>query len=468
MLGSTERGRGDGRRTRILGRWPVIAGLAAAIIAVGAIGATASGGSPGVETEGASAIGRTGFVMNAVVNPNSSPVSECFFEYGTSESSLPLRAECSYSPGAGETPVPVLASLEGLPESTHYYFRIHARNAEGESTGGLRQATTLPTTPVANTEPANPVGHTSATLNGLVTPDDSEVTECFFEYGTTPTGLTNRAECSSLPGAGGEPVAVHAAVASLPESTVYYFRLVARNGFGLEHGGRGNFETQPGVPRANTEPAKSVTHTTAELRGFVTPNSAPVEECFFEWGIHSFEENRTNCEQGELGSGESPVAVSAKLAGLSESETYHFRLVAKNVRGTGTGGGLAFSTLPFVPKVAIQRPDELTAESAELRARVDPQGEAVTGCTFEYGTTPALEHSVKCASLPGSGEKFVGVSAAITGLSPTTAYLVRIRASDASGVTYSKTEGFSTFKTGLLPVVTKIKPRKGSSAGGPP
>jgi IPT/TIG domain len=455
-------------RTRLAAlRRPLLAAtlLAIAVAAFGAITAVAGGGAPTVETESADAIARTSFVLKGSVNPNSSPVGECEFEYGTSEA-LGTSVPCSYSPGTGETPVPVQATVEGLPETTHFFFRLRAKSPEGENSGGIRQVTTLPTAPIPNTEPASPVGHTAATLNGFVTPDDAEVTECFFEYGTSPASLTSHVECSALPGAGSEPVAVHASISGLSESTVYYFRVVARNSFALEHGGRADFETQPGVPRANTEPARSVTHTTAMLRGFVTPNSATVEECYFQWGIHSIEENRTNCEQTELGSGEAPVAVSAQLTGLTESQTYHFHLVATNARGTGTGGGLPFSTLPFEPKVAIQAPDELTAESAQLRARMDPQGEAITGCTFEYGTTPALEKSVKCTTLPGSGEKYVEVTASISGLSPTTAYVARIKAVDASGTTYSKLQSFTTFKTGLLPIVTKLKPSKGSSAGG--
>ncbi len=460
--GKDHGGRRTIRRVLILASAMVVA-----LAAFGAIGAVAGGGAPTVETENASAIGRTGFTLNATVNPNSTRVTECDFEYGTTES-LGSSAACSYSPGAGETPVPVLASVEGLPETTHYYYRIRAKSEEGESLGAVRQVTTLPTAPIPNNEPASSVGRASATLNGFVTPDDAEVTECYFEYGTSPDSLTSHAACATLPGAGSEPVAVHASISGLSESTVYYVRLVARNSYALEHSGRGNFETQPSIPRANTEPAKNVTHTTATLTGFVTPNSAPVEECYFEYGIHSPEESRVNCEQSdaEIGSGESPVAVSAQLSGLPESETYHFHLVAKNSRGTAVGGGLVFSTLPFIPKVAIQQPDELSAETAQLRARVDPQDEAITSCRFEYGTTPALEQSVSCSTLPGASEKYTEVDASAKGLTPLTTYVYRIRATNASGTNYSKLQTFSTFKSGLLPSVSKIKPKKGSSAGG--
>lgn len=453
------------RRKPPAGAVLLTAAVALLLLALSAIAATASGGAPTVETEPANGVGRTGFVLKAMVNPNGSPVTECVFEYGTTET-LGTTAPCSYSPGAGETPVPVEATVAGQPETTHYFFRIHAKSAEGEVNGTLRNVSTLPTAPNVSNEPNGPIGHTSATLNGSVTPNDSEVTECFFEYGTSPSNLTSQAPCSALPGAGSEPVLVHATISGLPESTAYYYKLVARNAYGVERGNRGNLETQPSEAKVTIDPAREVTHTTALLYGHLTPNSEPVEECYFQWGIHSVEENRAPCEQTELGSGEAPEAVSARLTGLVEGQTYHFHLVVKNVRGMSISDFTGFTTLPFTPKTLIGKPNQLTSVSAEAHARINPQDETITGCSFEYGTTPALGNNVKCSSLPGAGEKYAAVSAPITGLSPTTTYLIRIKAVDASGATYSREESFTTYQAGLLPVVTKLKPKKGSSAGG--
>jgi hypothetical protein len=459
-----------GRPRHHLRRRGLLAGLTLALALVfagtGAIGALAGGGAPTVETEHPNSLARTSVELTGSVNPNSSAVSECYFEYGTSESSLTSTAACSYGPGEGETVVPVNASVTGLTETETYFYRLHAKNGDGESDGSVHSFTTLPTAPGVNTEAARPVGRTTATLDGFVDPNDSEVTECFFEYGTVPGTYSGQIACSSAPGSGSEPVQVHATLEGLSESKVYYYRVVARNAYALEHGGRTNFETLPAAPRSNTEPAINVAHTSATLRGFVTPNDATIESCSFEWGSHSVEENSVPCEQSGIGAGESPVAVTAQLTGLSESTTYHFKLVSTNSRGTTVGGGLGFSTLPFVPKTVISRPTELSDETAQLNAKVNPQDEAITACAFEYGTTPALGKSASCKTLPPAGERYTQVSAAVTGLSPTTTYLVRVRVADASGVTYSREESFSTFKAGLLPTVTKIKPRKGNSNGG--
>ncbi len=463
-------GRGPSRRRRSIAELlrPRLAtlGVALVVLGLGAIGAFAGAGAPTVETEHATAVGRTSVMLNASVNPNGSAVSECYFEYGTSESSLSSTAECSYSPGALETPVAVHATVEALSETSHYFFRIHAKSAEGESSGAIRGVTTLPKAPTSITERPVAVGHTGAILSASVTPNDSLVTECFFEYGTNPEELTSQATCSPPPGEGGEPVTVTAPLSGLPERAVFYYRIVAHNSFGTSTGEELSLETLPSPPKADTAAIASVTGSSVILRGLVTPDASTVESCHFEWGTASVEEHTAPCEPAEIGSGEVPVMVSATLTGLAETTTYQYRLVASNGFGTGTGAVFSFTTFPTVPKAGIQTPRGLSDETAMLRGRINPQGDAVTECRFEYGTTPALGKAASCNTLPPAGETFVPVSATVSGLSPTTTYLVRVRAVNSHGVVYSREQSFTTYEPGLLPSITKLSPRKGSSAGG--
>ena len=84
------------------------------------------GGSIG--TDGSSA------TVEATVNPNGVPVSECKFEYGPTPS-YGSSVPCSASAGSGLTPVTVSAPLNGLSPNTRYDFRIAARNESGVSFG---------------------------------------------------------------------------------------------------------------------------------------------------------------------------------------------------------------------------------------------------------------------------------------------------------------------------------------------
>jgi streptogramin lyase len=73
--------------------------------------------------------------LRGTVDPNGSPVSDCHFEYGTSQnygSSVP----CTSMPGGGSATVSVSASLQSLREHTQYHVRLVAVSAGGTSYGG--------------------------------------------------------------------------------------------------------------------------------------------------------------------------------------------------------------------------------------------------------------------------------------------------------------------------------------------
>ncbi len=89
---------------------------------------------PTVVTMVAQPVGPTSATLNATVNPNGEPVSDCRLEYG---SSLPYSssAPCTPAPGEGESAVAVAASLSGLQPATTYHFRVSATNAGGTAVG---------------------------------------------------------------------------------------------------------------------------------------------------------------------------------------------------------------------------------------------------------------------------------------------------------------------------------------------
>jgi hypothetical protein len=453
-------GRQRGTTRRRTAVWAALAIMLAAL--AGAVAALA-GSPPTAVSEPASGVARTGAVLQGTVNPHGTQVTECVFRYGTTpalENSIP----CSYSPGHGVTPVPVEATLSGLSESTTYYFKLFASDADGESLGEEQQLTTLPTAPHSNSQPAHGVGHTAATLEGFVTPNEAEVTECFFEYGTSPGSLESTVPCSPSPGSGAVPVAVSAQLEGLTESTTYYYRLVSANSFGTSTGSREQVLTLPNQPKANTEPAKEIGRTGARLRGLVDPRDALVEQCYFQWGSTPAFGNTAPCSSLP-GSGEEPVEVSAQLEGLSESTTYYYRVLASNIFGQDTGGPHQFTTEPTLPHAELRKTDEIAARSALLKGVVDPRGTDLTECIFEYGTTPALGQQVPCNTVP-AGEGDVKVTARVSGLSPATSYVYRVVATNSFGTDYSGEEHFTTFEPGLLPVISKLGPKKGPAVGG--
>jgi subtilase family serine protease len=97
----------------------------------------------------------------------------------------------------------------------------------------------------------------------------------------------------------------------------------------------------------------------------------------------------------------------------------------------------------------------LTQTSATLNAKVNPDGQAVTECEFEYGTSTTYGSSVPCKSLPGSGTSPVAVSANVTALTPNTEYHFRIVTKNAGGTIEGVDVTFHTLKVAAPSVETK-------------
>jgi len=448
----------------------VVAVLAVAIGLMGAIGAFATGGPPGAESKHSVEITRHEAVLEAKVFPHGSE-TECEFEYGTTKGSLNQTAKCLFKPGSRNIGVPEFANLSGLAESTTYYWRIHASNEHGIANGEEKAFTTLPTAPHANTEPAEDVKRTQATLTGKVTPNDSEVTQCYFEWGTDKEHLTEVTNCAQSVPAGGEPsepVNVSANIGSLAETTTYYFRLVAKNADGQDVGGKENFETLPAPPHANVEGAKFIERTTATLWGYARPNDSKITSCVFEYGIAPNITKSVPCETFGVLSGETREEVRAPVEGLQEGTEYSVRLVVTNSEGTDSSENASFETLPAGPNVVMHFAHNVTATSAELVAAVNPK-ESPTECYFEWGTTQALGHVAPCENSPGEGDELVKVHAKISGLTPNTTYQVRVEAFNEKGSDRGgegEHHNFTTAEGNKAPIVNKVTPKKASAAGG--
>jgi DNA-binding beta-propeller fold protein YncE len=110
------------------------------------------------------------------------------------------------------------------------------------------------------------------------------------------------------------------------------------------------YSSAPPAPTAGT--AANVTRTGATLQGAVDPRGLAVTSCMFEFektpgGEEGFPVVRVfthsvSCAQKaeQIGSGMSPVGVSAEIGGLEPGVLYTFRLVAGNANGTSVSEGM--------------------------------------------------------------------------------------------------------------------------------
>ncbi len=82
------------------------------------------------------------------------------------------------------------------------------------------------------------------------------------------------------------------------------------------------------------------------------------------------------------------------------------------------------------PPISVTGDASVADLSATLTGTVDPEGNQVTDCHFEYGPTLTYGGSAPCAKNPGAGNGAVPVSATVSGLRAGTTFHYRLVASN--------------------------------------
>jgi len=199
--------------------------------------------------------------------------------------------------------------------------------------------------PAVSTDPATAVAANSATLNGTVNPQSSATTY-YFEYGLT-TAYGSSTPVTSA-GAGSSAIAVAVPILNLTAQSTYHFRLVAVNAGGTSYGADRTFTTTspgPPAPEVTTQPASSISISSAIFNGTVNPRGSETMY-FFEYGPTL--NYGVNTATSSAGSGSSPLAVNCQVNNLIPAQTFHCRLVAYSVGGGVQGNAIAFTT-PSLP-----------------------------------------------------------------------------------------------------------------------
>lgn len=100
------------------------------------------------------------------------------------------------------------------------------------------------------------------------------------------------------------------------------------------------------------------------------------------------------------------------------------------------------------PDAVTDTATDVASASATLNGSVDPNGDGVTACEFDFSRNASFNDAVTvpCAALPGDGTSPVDVSAAISGLASNAKYHYRLRAENGGGESVSKRASFKTAK----------------------
>lgn len=106
-------------------------------------------------------------------------------------------------------------------------------------------------------------------------------------------------------------------------------------------------------PVVTTGAATELTSSSAKIDGTVNANGDGTA-CKVEYGLTASYGSEKACSAA-VGSGASPVPVSASLTGLTGNTTYHYRVVATNTGGTTNGADQSFKTKPNVFSLTVSK-----------------------------------------------------------------------------------------------------------------
>ncbi len=302
---------------------------------------------PSVRTGTASNFTATTADIGGMVNPNGSTTT-CEAQYVTDAQfavngfQSALSQACKAGVGSGTSEVAVSASLSGLTEGATYHYRLIATNANG-TIDGSAAVVTMPV-------PHQLTVKVEGTGAGTVSADSGPISGCTSGGGVCTGSYSGTVTLTATPSAtstfagwsgGGCSGTGTCKVTMSADTTV-----------------TATFDQDP--PVAVTGAASGVTQTGATLAGTVNPKGATTA-CHFDYGATTAYGSSAPCASAP-GAGESAVGVSATLAGLSASTTYHYRLVATNSSPTSPANGTdkTFTT----ESVPVEKPAEKPVEKA--------------------------------------------------------------------------------------------------------
>lgn len=399
-----------------------------------------------VKTNPATNVNQLGATLNGNINPQGEPNTVAYFEWGVTQSLGNTTAQISVAPAGADITVRLTKANQNLQPNTTYYYRAVGRNATGTVRGAILTFKLPPANPndlSVRTDPATQITKTSATLNGMVNSAFVESTTARFQWGTSPTALTNTTQVVPVALAGSDIVT---SIANLTPNTTYYFRIVGANPSVTRNGEVRSFTTladaTPNTIVVRTDPATQITKNSATLNGMVNPQGMANTVSYFEWGTSADALTNKTQEIPTPGSAD----ISTSIAGLSPNTTYYFRIVGKNPTVTVNGAVRSFTTLADGGQTGmVVRTDAATAitsTSANLNGMVNPHGVTGTTAFFEWGTAQnSLTNTTPAVPVSSAGSD---ITASISGLSPNTTYYFRIVGTNAQQTLRGDIRSFTT------------------------
>jgi hypothetical protein len=223
------------------------------------------------------------------------------------------------------------------PDST-----VYVSDSSGSQVHIFKPVITPDTTDLA----ASDVTPTTATLSGKVgLAGSGNITDCYFEYGRSPSYELAPAPCSPEASVGTPfttDTDVHVDLTGLLPNSTYHFRLVATNANG-DHKSEDATFTTPGPPGVEAFSIANLTASSVDFIAKINPHGSETTY-IFKYGTSAAYGSTVPEPPGTIPSGFTAEDVSAH-ADLNDA-AYHFQVEATNEYGTTTSEDQSFTFHP--------------------------------------------------------------------------------------------------------------------------
>ena len=221
-------------------------------------------------------------------------------------------------------------------------------------------------------------------------------------------------------------------------------------------------QTARTLPDARRAPPSEVKPTSIKMNATLEADGVPTTKCAFVWGTERLTgfgsekevQGEVPCAEGNVLTGSGLHPVSAVLTGLTQGETYFYRLVVENANGPVSSLDEPFQPAE-PPVISHVYATDVHSDTAILHGTINARG-ARTTYYFEYGTQPCQEGHGGCMLTPvqerGLGLTDVEETEFIEHLAAGATYHYQLVATNAAGTTRGPERYFVPFAAAISPI----------------
>lgn len=305
------------------------------------------------------------------------------------------------------------------------------------------------------------IGINSATLSGIVQPNNNSITSVEFELDSS-NSFSSPQILAGTPGSvssASASASARAIASGLTAGAKYFYRMKISDGTNVFRSDVYEFTTLA-APSVETVEFTKSTSTSAVAKMNIYPQSQPVVRAEFQISEDSNMLSGVSTVSGVIDNGVSlsngGVRYNYTFTGLTPGKTYYVRAVGENTTGENFGAKLS-ATVTSTPDITATA--SVVARTITLRGTVDPNAVQTSNVYFQYGTSSLLSGATSVTAVPSviSGDGARDVEVQVSGLSASTTYYYRLVAVNSLGTTTGVIQSIST-QTASTPTVEILGP----------